>query len=191
MSKTKQSVKRSEVLVPVEIIQRKIFLIRGHKVMFDRDLAELYGVETRRLNEQVKRNIKRFPLDFMFQLTKQEAKDWMSQIAISNKEKMGIRKMPRVFTEQGVAMLSSILNSDQAIEVNIQIMRVFVKIKEMLASHKDLAHKIEDLERKLGEHDKRIILIFDAIKQMMSGSEAQDSYRRTKIGFIVDCSTPR
>ncbi len=158
-------------LVPVEIIQNKIYLIRGRKVMLDRDLAVLYGVATRRLNEQVKRNIKRFPLDFMYQLTEEEMKDWMSQIAISNKEKMGIRRMPYVFTEQGVAMLSSVLNSDRAIDVNIQIMRVFTKLREMMISHKDLARKIEDLERNFTDHDKKIIFIFDAIKRLLTEKE--------------------
>ncbi len=174
-------------LVPVEVIQGKIYLIRGYKVMLDRDLAHLYGVETRRLNEQVKRNIKRFPPDFMFHLTKAETKNWMSQIAISNKEKMGIRRMPYVFTEQGVAMLSSVLNSDKAIEVNIQIVRVFVKLKELIFSHKDLARKIEDLERKFGEHDAKIIRIFEEIRRLMAAPQPGDSYKRTKIGFVVDC----
>src|SRR5271170_2100777 len=157
----KQVVAKAVSFVPVEIIQNKIYLIRGRKVMLDRDLAELYGVETRRLNEQVKRSLKRFPLDFMFQLTKEETKKWMSQIAISNKEIMGIRKMPYVFTEQGVAMLSSVLNSDRAIEVNIQIMRIFTKLREMMISHKDLARKIAYLERrfqnKFKEHDQKFI----------------------------------
>ena len=185
---TKQPIKKSKTLVPVEIIQSKIYLIHGRKVMLDRDLAELYGVETRRLNEQVKRNLKRFPLDFMYQLTKAEREIWMSQIAISNKEKMGIRKMPYVFTEQGVAMLSSVLNSDRAIEVNIQIMRVFTKLREIISSHKDLARKIEDLEGKFQDHDKKIIQIFDAIKQLMAipEQEGPGPYKRHRVGFIAD-----
>ncbi len=177
-------------LVPVEVIQSRIYLVRGHKVMLDRDLAYLYGVETRRLNEQVKRNIKRFPPDFMFQLTKAETKDWMSQFAISNKERMGIRRMPYVFTEQGVAMLSSVLNSDRAIEVNIQIMRVFVKLKALAASHKDLARKIRNLEQKFGEHDEKIIRIFDAIRRLMAVPRPGEDYKKTKIGFIVESSRP-
>ena len=183
----KQAIKESETLVPVEIIQNKIYLVRGRKVMLDRDLAVLYGVETRRLNEQVKRNLKRFPLDFMYQLTKEEAEKWMSQIAISNKERMGIRKMPYVFTEQGVAMLSSVLNSDRAIEVNIQIMRVFTKLREMMATHKDLARKIEDLERKFQEkfkeHDSKIILVFNAIKDLLADKE-ETAKKRGPMGFI-------
>ena len=166
----------------VEIVHSKIYLIRGDKVMFARDLAELYGVETRRLNEQVKRNIKRFPSDFCFQLTVQETRNWMSQIAISNKEKMGIRKMPYVFTEQGVAMLSSVLNSDQAIEVNIQIMRAFTKLRELMISHKDLAYKIEEMEKK---YDNQFQTVFNAIKQLLSNSD-KDYYKKTKIGFVID-----
>ncbi len=110
----------------------------------------------------------------------------MSQIAISNKEKMGIRRMPYVFTEQGVAMLSSVLNTDRAIEINIQIIRVFVKLKELIFSHKDLARKIEDLERKFGDHDAKIIHIFDAIRRLMAVPQPGDNYKRTKIGFILD-----
>lgn len=174
-------------LVPVEIIQNKIYLIRGRKVMLDRDLAELYGVETRRLNEQVKRNLKRFPSDFMYQLTKEETEIWMSQIAISNKEKMGIRKMPYVFTEQGVAMLSSILNSDRAIQVNIHIMRVFTKLREIMSSHKDLAQKIEVLETKFQEkyqeQDNKIILIFNAIRDLLADKE-EAAKKKGPLGFI-------
>ncbi len=183
----KQAIPKSASLVPVEIIQNKIYLVRGRKVMLDRDLAELYGVETRRLNEQVKRNLKRFPLDFMYQLTKEEAENWMSQFAISNKERMGIRKMPYVFTEQGVAMLSSVLNSDRAIEINIQIMRVFTELRAMMASHKDLARKIEDLERKFQEkfqeHDKKIVLVFNAIKDLLADKK-EAAKKRGPLGFI-------
>ena len=171
-------------LVPVEIIQNRIYLIRGRKVMFDKDLSELYGVQTFRLNEQVKRNIKRFPDDFMFQLTKEEFNNLMSQIAISSWG--GTRKLPYVFTEQGVAMLSSVLNSERAIEVNIQIIRVFTKLREMMISHKDLARKIEDLERKFHDYDNKIILIFDAIKQLMMPPNQVMPYKKTKIGFVVD-----
>ena len=156
-------------------------MIRGQKVMLDRDLADLYGVETRRLNEQVKRNIKRFPLDFMFQLTQEENEYWMSQIAISNKEKMGVRKMPYVFTEQGVAMLSSVLNSDRAIEVNIQIMRVFTQLRRMIESHQDLRHKIEEMEKK---YDSQFKAVFAAIRQLMTYPD--DAYKRNKAGFIAN-----
>ncbi|HOE17898.1 MAG TPA: ORF6N domain-containing protein [Syntrophorhabdaceae bacterium] len=116
--------------------------MRGQKVMLDRDLAMLYGVETRVLNQAVRRNIERFPEDFMFQLTKGEMDNWKSQIVISNKEKMGLRRRPYAFTENGVAMLSSVLNSSKAIQVNIQTMRTFTKIREMIASHKELAKRL-------------------------------------------------
>ena len=183
----KQVAKKSENFLPVEIIQNKIYLIRGHKVMLDRDLAELYCVETRRLNEQVKRNIKRFPSDFMFQMTREEVKNWMSQIAISKKEKMGIRRMPYVFTEQGVAMLSSVLNSDRAIQVNIEIMRVFVRLKELMMSHKDLARKIEDMERKFQEkfkeQDQKIVVVFNAIRDLLADKE-EAAKKRGPMGFL-------
>ena len=177
-----RSIKKN--VVSVEIIQSKIYLIRGHKVMFDKDLAELYGVETKRFNEQVKRNAQRFPEDFMFQLTFQEYKNLRSQFATSSWG--GRRYMPLVFTEQGVAMLSSVINSDRAIEVNIQIMRVFVRLKELVMSHKDLARKIEDLERKFGDHDAKIIHLFNEIRRLLAMSEPLDNYKRTKIGFVMD-----
>mgnify|MGYP001172645654 CR=1 FL=1 len=123
------------MIIPEEVIMSKIYFIRGVKVMLDRDLAVLYQVETRILNQAVRRNEKRFPGDFMFQLSKKEMDDWKSQIVISNSEKMGFRKPPLVFTEQGVAMLSSVLNSDRAIMVNIQIIRVFTKIRQLIETH--------------------------------------------------------
>ena len=135
--------KTKEALIPQETIESKIFSIRGKRVMLDRDLSILYGVETRVLNQAVKRNITRFPEDFMFQLTKEEMENWKSQIVMSNREKMGLRRSPYAFTEQGVAMLSSVLNSERAIQVNIQIMRAFIKLKEMLSTHKALKQKIE------------------------------------------------
>jgi len=158
----------TKVSVPREIIESKILLVRGKKVMLDRDLARLYRVPTRRLNEQVKRNIDRFPEDFMFQLTKEEFENWRSQIAISNSEKMGLRRKPYAFTEQGVAMLSSVLNSKVAIQVNIQIMRTFTRLKEILMSHKDLQRKIENMERK---YDQQFKVVFDAIKQLLISPE--------------------
>ncbi|MDO8675090.1 MAG: ORF6N domain-containing protein [Candidatus Omnitrophota bacterium] len=183
----KRGVKKNSVAV--EIIQSKICLVRGHKVMLDKDLAEMYGVSTRRLKEQVRRNLKRFPEDFMFELTWDEAMFSRSQFATLNQGR-NIKYLPYAFTEQGVAMLSSVLNSDRAIEVNIQIMRVFVRLKELIMSRKDLARKIVDLERKFGEHDAKIIHIFDAIRQLMAVPDRRDGYKRTKIGFIVDRSTP-
>jgi len=163
-------------VIPQQLIESKIFFIRGKKVMFDRDLAALYSVETRALNQAVKRNIRRFPEDFMFQLAKEEMENWKSQIVTSNKDKMGLRKMPYVFTENGVAMLSSVLNSERAITVNIQIMRTFTKIRELLATHKELQKKIEDMEKK---YDQQFKIVFDAIKQLLTPPEK----KRQMIGF--------
>lgn len=148
--------------IAVEVIATRILEIRGKKVMLDRDLAKLYGVETRKLNQAVKRNIARFPEDFMFPLTREEILR-ISQIVISLK----FSKSVYVFTEQGVAMLSSVLNSERAIQVNILIMRAFVKLKELLMTHKDLATKIEALEKKYANHDEKIKLIFEAIRQLL------------------------
>ncbi|MDD5489103.1 MAG: ORF6N domain-containing protein [Candidatus Moranbacteria bacterium] len=160
-------------IIPNEIIENKIYLIRGKKVMFDDDLARLYGVQVKVLNQAAKRNAKRFPVDFMFQLTKQEAKILKSQSVISDeilKSRFvtsrwgGKRKLPYVFTEQGVAMLSSVLRSERAIRVNIQIMRTFTKIREMVASNRALREKIEAIERKC---DGKFKIIFDAIKRLV------------------------
>jgi len=167
-------------IVPVETIERKIYLIRGHKVMLDSDLAELYGVTTKRLNEQIRRNLKRFPSDFMFQLSSKEAESLRSQIATSKRG--GRRYLPYAFTEQGVAMLSTVLNSDRAIEVNIQIMRAFVKLREMIASHKDLAKRLAELEMK---YDEQFKVVFDAIRELMIPAEPKKrkiGYRREKEG---------
>ena len=163
-------------IVPIKIIENRILLIRDKKVMLDRDLAELYGVETRVLKQAVRRNIKRFPGDFMFVLSKQEFTNWRSQFVTSNNDKMGLRYPPMAFTEQGVAMLSSVINSEGAIEVNIQIMRAFVKLREMLATHKDLARKLSALERK---YDEQFRVVFDAIRALMTEEEKSEK----KIGF--------
>lgn len=152
-------------LMPVEAIASKIFVIRDRKVMLDRDLAQLYEVETYRLNEQVKRNKKRFPEDFMFQLTKQEAKNLISHFAISSWG--GVRKLPHVFTQEGAAMLSSVLNSERAVQVNIQIMRAFVKLRYMPPANKQFEMKLRELEGRLNIHDKDISDIFEAIRQLM------------------------
>ena len=128
-------------IVPVERIEKSIYLIRAQKVMLDRDLAELYEVETAQLKRAVRRNIDRFPKDFMFELTKQELEGWRCQFGTSNSVRMGLRHRPMAFTEQGVAMLSSILRSKRAVQVNIEIMRAFVRLREMLSSHKDLERK--------------------------------------------------
>jgi len=170
-----------DAIVPIELIESKIYLIRGHKVMLDSDLAELYGVETRALVQAVKRNIGRFPQDFMFQLNNQEVITLRSQIVISKSGKGGRRFIPYVFTEQGVAMLSSVLNSERAILVNIAIMRAFVKLREILSVNKELAHKLVQLERKIEKHDTEIKVIFDAIRQLMAAPEPKEK----KIGFRV------
>jgi len=173
-----------EIMIPEEVIISKIYYIRDQKVMIDRDLAELYGVETRVLNQAVRRNIKRFPEDFMFQMTAEELKNWKSQIVISNKENMGIRKPPLVFTEQGVAMLSSVLNSETAINVNIQIIRIFTKIRKMLESQKAILEKLENLELKDKEHEKNIMLIFEYLKQLEKlKQEELEQKSRKRIGF--------
>jgi len=165
-------------LVPAERIERVILLIRGQKVILDTHLAKLYGVPTGRLNEQVRRNIGRFPADFMFQLTAEEAKSLRSQNAISKKGRGGRRYTPLVFTEHGVAMLSSVLNSERAVQVNIEIMRAFVRLRELMSTHRDLARKLEALEKK---YDAQFKVVFDAIRQLMTPPEP----RKRKIGFIV------
>jgi len=155
----------NKIEIEVELVAAKILLVRGSRVMLDKDLALLYGVSTMRLNEQVKRNKDRFPRDFMYQLTKEEASNLISHFAISSWG--GNRKLPFVFTEQGVAMLSSVLNSKRAIHVNIAIMRAFVKLRELLLTHKDLALKLEKLERKYQLHETDIQVIFEAIKKLL------------------------
>jgi hypothetical protein len=155
--------------------------------MIDKDLAELYGVETRILNQAVRRNIKRFPEDFMFQMTPKEFADWKSQIVITKSEKMGLRKPPLVFTEQGVAMLSSILNSDRAISVNIQIIRVFSRMRQMLEAHKEILKKLESLEMKDIEQDEKITLIFEYLRQLEQTQEEELRFReRRRIGFKTE-----
>ena len=167
-------------LISAEIIERKIYLIRGEKVMLSMHLAELYGVETRALNQAVKRNIHRFPEDFMFQINESETKQLVSQNVIPHKKFFG-GSLPYAFTEQGVAMLSSILNSEQAIKINIAIMRAFVKLRELLSTNKELAHKLEQLEQKIEKHDEEIKGIFSAIRQLMTPPET----KKRKIGFEV------
>jgi len=161
-----------EITIPDEIITNKIFLIRDQKVMVDRDLAELYGVETKYLKRQVKRNTNRFPEDFMFELTKEEFANWRSQFVTSNSSnKMGLRYAPYVFTEQGVAMLSSVLNSPKAIAVNIKIIRVFTKLREMLFNNKDLLLRMEKIERKLSSQNKNIELVFQYLDELIEKKE--------------------
>jgi len=155
----------SNNLIPIERIEAKIFVIRDQKVMLDRDLAELYGVETRVLVQAVKRNIERFPKDFMFQLTREEF-NLISQFVTSSWG--GTRKQPYAFTEQGIAMLSSVLNSKRAIQVNIQIMRAFIRLKKMAIDITELKTKIEVIENQLLKYDTQFKIVFDAIKSLMT-----------------------
>jgi hypothetical protein len=170
--------------IPAELIERKIYLIRGHKVMLDRDLAKLYGLETRVLVQAVGRNRERFPGDFMFQMNKAEFENWRSQFVMSNPgDKMGLRRPPYVFTELGVAMLSSVLKSKQAVQTNILIMRAFVKLRAILATHKDLARAIEDLQRKQGEQSEQITAIIETINRLLLPEPVPPKRR---IGFNAD-----
>lgn len=169
----------NNTMLPDEVIMNKIYFIRKQKVMLDNDLAELYGVETKRLNEQVKRNPDRFPKDFMFQLTEAEFNNLKSQIATSSWG--GRRKPPYVFTEHRVLMLSSVLNSDRAIKVNIQIMRIFTKVRELLTDNLSVKLEIEEIKKKLQNHDKNIELVFSYLDELI---EKQENPRtRRKIGF--------
>lgn len=149
-------------------IESKIYIIRGAKVMLDEDLARLYQVPTKRLNEQVSRNIDRFPADFAFSLTNQEFENLKSQFATSSLTWGGRRKLPRAFTEQGIAMLSSVLQSDRAIHVNIAIMRAFVQMRQILISNKEFENKLADLESKYEKHDHELKVVFDAIRRLMA-----------------------
>jgi len=168
--------------IPDELITNKIFVVRGKKVILDYDLAELYDVETRRLNEQVKRNLDRFPSDFMFQLKDEEFENLKSQYATSSWG--GRRKLPYAFTEQGVSMISGVLHSKRAIKVNIQIMRVFTSMRKILETHTTILKKLDDLERKDIEHDKKILLIFEYLKQLEQGKQGELEHKsRKRVGF--------
>ena len=179
----KSAEKSDNIMITVEMLESKIFIIRGCKVMLDKDLALLYGVSTKRLNEQAKRNRLRFPDDFMFRLSKIEA-DFIlnssrSQIATLKKGD-NIKYLPYAFTEQGIAMLSSVINSKRAILVNIAIMRAFIKLRMMISKNKELEHKLQELERKVEMHDSDIIAIFNAIRQIMKEEEKP----KGKFGFV-------
>jgi phage regulator Rha-like protein len=170
---------KTNAIVPVERIESRILLIRGHKVMLDSDLAELYGVTTKRLNEQVKRNQERFPVDFMFQLTSEETKGLRSQIATSKQQRGGRRYRPYAFTEHGAIMAASVLNTHRAIEVSLYVVRAFVKLREMLRTHKELARKLAELEKRIEGHDEEIVALFEAIRQLMEPPEKSGK----RIGF--------
>ncbi len=169
-------------IVTREQVENSILLIRGLKVMLDSDLAGLYGVSVKRLNEQVRRNLKRFPSDFMIRLNLEEFEALRSQIATLKTGRGEHRKyLPYAFTEQGVAMLSSVLNSERAIEVNIEIMRAFARLRQLIFAHKELSQKLTALERKIGAHDEQIQVIFEAIRQLMTPLEP----KKRRIGFLV------
>jgi len=170
----------NSIIIPSERIVNKIYIIRNRKVMLDRDLAELYGVTTGNLNLAVRRNLKRFPEDFMFQLNKIEFKNLILQIETSSWG--GRRKLPYAFTEHGVAMLSSILNSDRAININIQIIRTFIKVRELLATNDALQRKMMELEKKYGSHDDKIKKIFATLNFLLLDEKSKP---KTEIGFKI------
>lgn len=167
-------------IIPVEIIEKKIFLMRGQKVIIDRDLAELYGVATKRLNEQVKRNKERFPVDFMFQLTISEKAELVANCDRFKSLKHST-SLPYAFTEHGAIMLASILNSQKAVEASVYVVRAFVRLREILSTHKELALKLRELEQKFGEHDEQIRDIIEAINQLI----APPVKPKRQIGFHV------
>jgi len=171
----------TSVLIPEERIIDKIYLIRSQKVMLDRDLAKLYGLETKVLKQQVKRNIDRFPEDFMFELTKDEFANWRSQFVTSNSDRMGLRYLPMVFTEHGVLMLSSVLNSKKAISVNIQIMRIFTRIRLMFTDTLSIKLEIEEIKKELQNQDKNIEIVFSYLDELITKQE--DQIPRKRIGF--------
>ena len=175
-----------QITVPDEVIMNKIYMIRKQKVMLDRDLAELYGVETKRLKEAVRRNSTRFPDDFMFEMTSEELEIWRNENTLSKEDKMGLRYAPFCFTEQGVTMLSCVLNSETAIEVNIKIIRIFSKIREIISTNSEILLKLEQMENKLlknqetvNQHDEDITVIFKYLKQLLNPTNPE----REAIGF--------
>lgn len=172
-------------MVVVEQIEQKIYFLRGMKVMLDHDLAPLYDIEAKYLKRAVKRNLSRFPSDFMVKLTRQEYDSLRCQIGtLKLKRGQHAKYLPYAFTEQGVAMLSSVLNSDRAIQVNIAIMRAFVKLREILLTHKDLARKIEELEAKFRKHDENFVIVFQAIKKLLEPPR-EPKKKKLPIGFHV------
>lgn len=175
-----QAAKRPKSLVPVERVEKTILLVRGQKVILDADLAKLYGVNTKRLNEQVKRNRQRFPEDFMFQLTAEEKAEVVANCDHLSGLKFS-RSLPHAFTEHGAIMVASVLNTPRAIEASIFVVRAFVKLREVLATHKQLAWKFADLDKRIKDHDEKIEAIFEAIRQLVSPPEKP----RKKIGFEV------
>jgi len=167
--------------IPLEHIASFILLVRGHKVLLDADLATLYGVTTKRLNEQVRRNRERFPEDFVFQLSQEEHEALRSHFATSNAGRGGRRYLPYVFTEHGAIMAAAVLNTPRAVEMSLYVVRTFVRLREMLASNKELARKLNELERKLGAHDQAITGILNAIRELMRPPEPP---KKRRIGFV-------
>lgn len=173
---------RKTALVPIERITNSILIIRGQRVLLDSELAALYGVETKRFNEQVKRNLARFPADFMFQVTATEGGLLRSQIATSKAGRGGRRYSPYAFTEHGAIMAATILNSQRAVEMSVYVVRAFLQLRRMLASNKELARRLDELERRLGTHDRTIISMVKAIRQLMN----PPAPKRRGIGFMAD-----
>lgn len=172
---------QKEAALADDVVMTKIYVIRGQKVMLDRDLAELYDVETKALKQSVKRNLKRFPEDFMFEMNAIEFQNWRSQIVTSNSDKMGLRHAPFCFTEQGVAMLSSVLKSDRAISVNIQIMRVFTRIRQSLMDNTELRLAIEEIRQKTENNTKNIEVVFQYLDELLNKKENPE--KRKQIGY--------
>jgi hypothetical protein len=170
---------KATAIAPLERIESRIYLVRGQKVILDSDLAALYGVPTKRLNEQVKRNRDRFPADFMFQLTSNEAEDLRSQIATSSRGHGGRRYRPYAFTEHGAVMAASVLNTRRAVDVSVYVVRAFIKLREVLSTHKELARRLVELEERIKGHDEEITALFEAIRQLMEPPEKS----RKRIGF--------
>jgi phage regulator Rha-like protein len=173
--------KKKKVIIPVEAIVSKIIILRGERVLLDRDLAEMYGVETKQLKRAVRRNIDRFPDDFMFQLSNEEYRSLKRQFG-TLKRGAHSKYPPMAFTEQGVAMLSSVLNSQRAVEVNIAIIRAFVHLRRMILTHSELARKLKKLEERLDDHDEKILVIFEAIKKLIQDDEKP----KKKIGYLKE-----
>ena len=176
---------KEEINLPQEVIISKIYEIRGVKVMLDRDLAELYNVKAIRLREQVKRNPKKFPEHFMFQLTGKEVNDMVSQNAIPSKQHLG-GALPYMFTEHGVLQLANVLKSERATQMSIKIIEVFVKMRDILLTHKDLLHEMEEIRKKIAGQDEKIKMIFDYLKQFIDKKKKP----RTRIGFKIDNKYP-
>jgi len=174
----------NKIMIPEETIISKIYLVRGKKVILDRDLAIFYGIETRRLKEQVRRNIERFPEDFMIEFTKEELDDFRNQFGSTNKEIMGLRIAPFAFTEHGILMLASVLNTERAIQVNIQLVRIFNKMREILLNHKELLAVLENMKMTLSNHDEQIMLLFDYLQRLEETKQQElEQAKRKKIGF--------